>query len=111
MENSRKEQTIIYLCLFISIVGTLLIALSDEEIKHVKYLSKEMVGNTVVLHGTLDSVYQRKGILFMRINGYKAVSFTKVGTKLEKGMEVLAKGKVSVYKGAIELVVDEVTSI
>lgn len=112
MEN---HQIVYAVCVFISIVGTLVTAIYGQGAQSVESLSPELVGRSVALHGIVNAKSVRDGHVFLEVNGYKAVVFESVAKRLQtpylllEGDEVELVGTVQDYQGSIELVVRGVT--
>lgn len=91
----------------VSIVGIVLISAGKPKI--VTSLSPEMVGQDVVLVGTVTSKNVRGNHVFLRVNGFKAVFFNAAHKQFfREGTNVSLYGVVEEYEGEIELVVRDV---
>ncbi len=113
-----KQERIALIALLASIIGIALLFATSETIepKELKILEikAEDQGLYVKVKARIESFSQRQGIAFMQLydgtGKIKAISFeAEKFPQLEKGMIAILEGKIQIYKGELELVVEKVS--
>ena len=112
-----KQERIALVALLASITGiALLFAMSEAiEPKEMKIgeIGFEEEGLQAKVNARIDSFSQRQGIAFMQLydgtGKIKAIAFkAEKFPELKKGMLACFEGKIQIYKGELELVVEKV---
>jgi len=102
------NRVVFWVCLIVSVLGVVLASLGVP--REVTALSPELVGQDVVLIGTINTIRMHNGNAFLSVNGFRVVIFSKDAhrlgvTSLTTGTRVALLGSVREYHGEIELVV------
>ena len=111
MENSKE----FIICIVLTALGILLIALATPAPMHVGDITDELAGKTVHLHTIIESKHVHGENIFLGTYGGKAVIFGQQAKQmqsdpyfLETGDEATLIGQVQMYRGEPELIVEQV---
>lgn len=83
-------------------------------------IDKSTIGNNVEVFADIISYYASNGNYFLKISDntgnatavlFKNVASTNDISKLEKGQKIILTGKVSEYKGNLEIIADKIEFI
>ncbi len=118
-----NEKDITKLCIFVAIVGIVIIYLADTNLDPMPItgaeLSKALVGEKVILCGKISSAgSSEKGTFFLKIDdGTKTdvVLFQSRATKenienIKKGKQVCVTGTVAEYRNDLEIIATKVSA-
>ena len=101
--------------LFLSIVGLVLLGFIAYFIAtpHIELSELESFnGRYVVIIGSVESAEIYESVSFLELtdenNKVKVVAFEKISYSFERGDFVEVKGKISRYKGELEIIADEI---
>ncbi len=112
-----KQERIALVALLASIIGIALLFAASEAIEpkemKIREIRPEYEGLQAKINAKIESFSQRQGIAFMQLydgtGKIKAIAFeAEKFPELEKGMLASLEGKIQIYKGELELVVEKV---
>lgn len=113
-----SDKSLMKLSLAMSITGVIALFFITQAVEPLKTsiddIRDSMAGRDVAVHGTIGSIEMGENIFMTLVNGTKinAVALGKdarnVNKNLTVGMNVTVIGKVSVYKGSLEIIVKKI---
>lgn len=113
-----SDKTLMKLSLAMSVIGIIALFFITQMIEpletHIDDISDAMAGRNIVVHGTVDSLAENNGNVFIELRNNSKISvvlFEKDAGNVKNlgvGMNVTVIGKLSVYKGSLEIVVGSV---
>ena len=115
-----KQERIAFVALLASVTGIVLLFTAAEAIEpkeiSIWEIGTENEGLQAKVNAKIESFSQRNGIAFMQLydgtGRIKAVAFqAEKFPELEKGIIASIEGKVQIYKGKLELVVEKVKKL
>lgn len=119
-----RDETLLKLSFLTSIIGIILLfvfaqALETEKM-NIEDIDKTFIGKNVEVFADITSFYESNGNYFLKLTdktgNITAVLFkndaNKVDTnKLKKGVQIKLNGKISEYKGYLEIIADKIEFI
>lgn len=116
-----REEWLFRLSFFVGVLGVLLIGIysfyAEPMQLRVNEVTELLVDETVLLEGRVDKSYFAKGVLIFELNdGSGKIKCVKLNPEGEdfravrKNAFLKVKGRVGVYKGELEILVDGVES-
>jgi DNA/RNA endonuclease YhcR with UshA esterase domain len=123
-----KNEHVFFLCTALAAAGLILLgfALSSTPPLHssIPDLDEGHLGKKVEVKGEINSIYRKKGNIFLSIcsgNCIKAVIFKRTALKLssheqnlfllKKGTRIRAQGQLKEYRGELEIIIDSIEVI
>lgn len=74
-------------------------------------ISESDIGKIVKLQGVAESVRRSGDALFLEVDGFRIVQFSAEETNIKDGYRIEVTGRVSLYKGNLEIIADSVKNI
>lgn len=75
-------------------------------------ITSEMIGNIVEVSGVVDEISIKEGNIFITLGVMRIVMFKKQASRdpvvydIENGNKITVRGKVSIYKGELEVIAE-----
>lgn len=110
-----KQRTFFYLCLTVSLLGLGIVYAADSiqelEETELKNVDRSMVGETVIVSGTVQNSFFRNGNLFFKLeNNNTVIPVVKFDSEVnpDDGKKVEVEGTVELYEGELEIIADKI---
>ncbi len=119
-----RDETLLKLSLIVSVTGIILLfafAQTPEiEIIEIGDIGKGMIGDNIEVFADVSSFYSSNGNYFLKINdktgNITAILFKQEASnfdisRLKKGEQIKLSGKISYYKGNLEIIANKIDFI
>jgi DNA/RNA endonuclease YhcR with UshA esterase domain len=106
-----EDSSVARASLFFSIIGVVLIGflLLTSTSPEVDTISEGDIGKIVIIKGNVSDVVHRSGFTFFDVKGIEMVKFSN--EELKEGEYVEISGRVALYRGELEIIVEQIKKL